>query len=92
MNGGFALSYSYGFNEYVVIAGGLAEHYRFAGLACHSSERSGRGAGADECRRMQRKPFHACFVAEDAASGAFARRIYGKYGKFAAVFEHMESE
>ena len=25
VNGGFALSYSYGFNEYVVIAGGLAD-------------------------------------------------------------------
>jgi len=72
VHGGFALSHSHGFHEYVVVAGGFTQHNGFAGLAGHATEASGRRAGADERRWMHGKTLHAGLVAENRAFGAFA--------------------
>ena len=70
--GSLALPHADCLDENIVVACGFAEYDRFARFPCDSSERTGRRTRANECRRMQRQPLHACLVAENAPFCALA--------------------
>ncbi len=92
MDGSLALTYADSLYKYIVVARRLTEHNRFAGLAGHSAERTGRRAGTDERRRMDGEFLHPRLVAEYRSLGALARRIDGEHREFAAVAQHMQAE
>ena len=92
VNGGFALPHTHGFYKDVIVAGCLAQHYGFAGLASHTAQRPCRWAGTYERIFLHRKLLHTGLVAKYRTLGEFATRVDGKHGKFAAAIEHMQSE
>ena len=81
-----ALTYTYGFHEYLVVAGSLTQDDGLARFACHTAQAACRGTGAYEGIGMHGQFLHARLVAEDTALGLLAGGVNGQHGKFAAVF------
>ena len=92
VNGGFALAYADGFDENIIVARGLAEHYGFARFAGDATEAASRGRGADKGSGVGRQFLQSGLVAENGAVGAFARGVNGQHGEFAAAAENVEPE
>ena len=84
MHGGFRLSDAHRFDEDDVESRGLAQHDRLASLSGHSAERSRRGRGPHEDRRVVADALHAGFVAENRAAAALRRRVYGQHRQLVA--------
>ena len=82
----FALTYTNGFHEHLVITSCLTEYYRFSGLSGYTTQRTSRGTRTDEGLGMHGELFHSGFVSQDTTLGALATGVYGQDGQLASVF------
>ena len=93
MYGSLTLPHPYRLYKYLVETGSLTKHNRFTRLACHATQRTGRGTGTYEGLGMNGELLHTRLITENTAFAAFAARVNGKNGQLAAVFlQYMQAK
>ena len=93
MYGSLTLPHPYRLYKYLVETGSLTKHNRFTRLACHATQRTGRGTGTYKGLGMNGELLHTRLITENTAFAAFTARVNGKNGQLAAVFlQYMQAK
>ena len=80
------------FDEYRVESGSFAKDNRFACLACHASQRTGRWRRAYKGILLARQRLHTGLVAEDTAFRTLAARVDCQDCQFASFVNQVHTE